>query len=104
MGHQLGQADALGVIPGTGKVVEQPGLPGVQPGAELLHDPLEPVHFSPAGQKVRIAHKEPLTADGRLKGDPVDIFMQHRHRFHQQKGPANDLVSHNQPPRFHVIL
>ena len=96
VGHDLGQTYALRVIPGAGKVMLHPGIRGVQLCAELLHDGLQTAHLRALGLIVRVAHEKTLTADGGLKGDAIYIFVQHGHRFHQQKGSAHDLISQNQ--------
>ena len=96
VGHDLGQTHALRVIPGAGEVMLHPGIRGVQLRAELLHDGLQAAHLRALGLVIRVAHEKTLTADGGLKGDAIYIFVQHGHRFHQQKGSAHDLISQNQ--------
>ena len=53
---------------------------------------------------VRVAHEEPLTADGRPKGDAIDVLMEHGDGFHQQKWPPYDLVSHEMNTSLSLIL
>ena len=100
MGHQLGQTDSLGILPCAGKIVPDPRGLGVQSRADLLHHSLQAGHFPAPGQIVRVAHEEPLTTDRLLKGNAVDIFVQHRHRFHQQERPMQDLIAHDDTLRF----
>ena len=104
MGHQLGQTDALGILVGVGKIVPDPGILGIHPGADLLHHGLQTAHLPAPGQIVRVAHEKPLTADGGLEGYPVDVFMKHRHRLHQQERSAHNLVAHDDTLRFGQLL
>ena len=83
MGHQLGKAHALLLPVGAGEIMLHPGIRSIQSGAKLLHDLLQPGHFFALGLIGGVAHKKALTADGGLEGDAVDIFIEHRHRFHQ---------------------
>ena len=104
MGHELCQTDTLGVLPRTDEIMPQPGILYIHARTQLLHQILQAAHFLALRHISRTAHEKPLAADGGLKGNAVDVFMQHCHRLHQQKGAVHDLISHDNLLRFHRLL